>query len=233
MIHVTPFEELGRFDYDWLKARYHFSFGDYHDPERVWFGPLRVWNDDTVRANSGFPLHGHRDMEIITYVREGAVSHEDDRGNRGRTAAGQVQVMSAGTGISHAEFNAESEDLRLFQIWVRPDRTGHAPRWETRTFERADRQGRLVALVTGNPGVHPQALTIHQDATLFAAELAAGESVSHTLAAERRAYLVPSRGVITVNGIEAGERAGIRVEDEREIVIAANSPAEILLLDLP
>ncbi len=146
MIEVRPFETLGRFDNDWLSARYHFSFSDYRDPQRMGFGPLRVWNDDRVRPGQGFAPHGHRDMEIITYIRKGAITHEDHLGNRGRTEAGDVQVMSAGTGITHAEYNVEESDTELFQIWVEPAVLGVRPRWATGGFPRGERAGRLVDL---------------------------------------------------------------------------------------
>src|SRR5262245_38355132 len=131
---VTPFEQLGRFQNDWLNARHHFSFGSYHDPDRMGWGALRVWNDDTIRPGTGFDPHPHQDMEIITYVRKGAITHRDNLGNEGRTEAGDVQVMSAGTGIVHAEFNLEKVETQLFQIWILPNRRGVAPRWETRRF---------------------------------------------------------------------------------------------------
>ena len=149
MIEVRPFEKLGRFENGWLRARYHFSFAGYHDPARRGVGPLLVWNDDNIRAGTGFERHGHRDMEIITYVRRGAITHEDHLGNRGRTEAGDVQVMSAGTGILHAEFNEEDEDTELFQIWIAPSQEGVTPRWEQRRFPQTERGGSLVALASG------------------------------------------------------------------------------------
>jgi len=152
MIESVPFESLGRMDIDWLKARYHFSFANYFDPKRLGFGPLRVVNDDTILPHSGFDPHGHRDMEIITYVRKGAISHADSFGNEGRIEAGDVQVMSAGTGILHAEYNREPAPTQIFQIWIEPAEHGLPPRWETRQFPRADRSGELVALASGRPG---------------------------------------------------------------------------------
>ena len=134
MIELVPFNTLGRFENDWLSARYHFSFAEYFDPRRMGFGPLRVWNDDRIRPGNGFPMHGHRDMEIITYVRKGAVSHQDHLGNRGRTEAGDVQVMSAGKGIMHAEYNLENDDTELFQIWIEPAHKNVRPRWAARQF---------------------------------------------------------------------------------------------------
>ncbi len=237
MIEIRPFAELGRFDNDWLSARYHFSFANYHDPAHRGLGPLLVWNDDTIQPGRGFDRHGHRDMEIITYVREGAISHEDHLGNRGRTEAGDVQVMSAGTGIQHAEFNLETEPTRIFQIWIEPSRTGMAPRWETRAFPKGDRRGALIVLASGRNGragdVTGDALPIHQDAAILGATLSAGQSVTHRLDGERRAYLVVARGAVEINGITAAERDGVTVSDEPEITISALEDSEILLADLP
>ena len=232
MIEVKSFDSLGRFDNAWLSARYHFSFAGYHDPARVGVGPLLVWNDDTIRAGTGFDRHGHRDMEIITYVRRGAITHEDHLGNRGRTEAGDVQVMSAGKGILHAEYNEEAEDTELFQIWIEPDRKGVAPRWEQRRFPKAERVGALVPLASGRSG-DDAALRIHQDAALLGATLTAGQSVAHRLAEGRRAYLVVARGAATVNGTPVGARDGVTIKDEAEIQIAAQEESEILLADLP
>ena len=234
MIEVRPFDALGHANHGWLDAHHHFSFADYMDPERMGVGPLRVWNDDTVAAQSGFPPHGHRDMEIITYVREGAITHEDNLGNRGRTEAGDVQIMSAGTGIQHSEFNIEDETTRIFQIWIIPNREGHAPRWETRTFPRGDNAGQLVLLASGRAqDAGTDAPIIHQDAALFGATLADGHTLTHTLDAGRKAYLVPSKGVLEINGTTAHERDGVVVVDETEIRITANGDAELVLADIP
>ena len=236
MIEIRPFAELGRFDNDWLSARYHFSFANYNDPAHRGFGPLLVWNDDTIQPGRGFDRHGHRDMEIITYVREGAISHEDHLGNRGRTEAGDVQVMSAGTGIRHAEFNLETEPTRIFQIWIEPSRTGVTPRWETRQFPKGDRGGALIALASGRNGTSEEpdgALPIHQDAAILGATLAAGQSVTHRLDGGRRAYLVVARGAVEINGTATAERDGVTIDGEPEITIAAVKDSEILLADLP
>ncbi len=232
MIEVRNFETLGRFDNDWLSARYHFSFAGYDDPARRGIGPLLVWNDDTIRPGTGFGAHGHRDMEIITYIRRGAITHEDHLGNRGRTAAGDVQVMSAGTGIRHAEFNKEDEETELYQIWIEPSEKNLKPRWEQRRFPKAERGGALVALASGRAG-DEAALTIHQDAAILGATLLAGQSVTHHLDHGRRAYLVAARGAIEVNGIAVGARDGLAITDEPEIAIAAREDSEILLADLP
>lgn len=234
VITVTPFEDFGHQDHGWLKACHHFSFADYYDPGRMGFGVLRVWNDDFIRAGTGFDTHGHRDMEIITYVRRGAVSHEDSLGNAGRTEAGQVQVMSAGTGIRHAEFNHDDEDLTLFQIWIEPDAMGHTPRWDTRDFDRSRSSGGFQTLVSGRGGrEHDDALFIHQDAALMAAMLDADEQAVIELAPGRRAYVVPARGKIEVNGVTVPERGAAEVEHEGRLSIKAVQGAEVVVLDLP
>ena len=234
MINVIPFKSLGRFDNEWLAARYHFSFANYHHPARNGFGPLLVWNDDAIQPGTGFPRHGHRDMEIITYVREGAITHEDHLGNVGRTEAGDVQVMSAGKGILHAEFNRESDITRLFQIWIMPDAAGHQPRWETKAFPRGESAGKLVVLASGRDGDKDTgALWINQDAALLGATLEAGGTVRHDLTPGRRAYLVAARGKLRVNGAEVGERDGATIEDVGEIVVEAVENSEVLIADLP
>ena len=232
MIEHRPFDSLGRFELDWLSARYHFSFGQYHDPQRMGVGPLRVWNDDAVQPHSGFDPHGHRDMEIITFIRAGAITHEDNLGNQGRTPKGDVQVMTAGKGVIHAEYNREPEVTRLFQIWIQPAERRLEPRWDQRAFPTGDRAGRLVPLASGRPG-HDEALKIHQDAALFGATLTAGQTVRHALGRDRQAYLVPSTGRLTVNGVALAARDGAVISGEEEIEIAAGADSEFLLADLP
>ena len=232
MIHIQHFEDLGRFDNDWLAARYHFSFAGYRDPARMGVGPLLVWNDDLVQPGRGFDPHGHRDMEIITYVREGAISHEDHLGNRGRTEAGDVQVMSAGRGIRHSEYNMEAGPTRIFQIWIEPSETGLEPRWAQRRFPQGASAGALIPLASGRPG-HEDALPINQDAAILGATLARGQRVSHHLEAGRQAYLVPARGRVRVNDVMVDARDGVTITEEPEITITALDDAEILLADLP
>jgi hypothetical protein len=232
MIEHRPFDSLGRFELDWLSARYHFSFGQYYDPARMGVGPLRVWNDDAVQPHTGFDPHGHRDMEIITFIRAGAITHEDNLGNRGRTPAGDVQVMTAGKGVVHAEYNREPEVTRLFQIWIQPAERRLTPTWDQRAFPRQERAGRLVPLASGRQG-HDEALPIHQDAALFGAALAAGQTVRHALGRDRQGYLVPSTGQLTVNGVRLDARDGAVISGEDEIEIAALAHSELLLADLP
>ena len=233
MITVTPFDRLGRFENDWLFARYHFSFADYRDPTRMGLGPLRVWNDDTIKSRSGFEMHPHRDMEIVTYVRRGAITHEDGLGNRGVTKAGDVQVMSAGTGIVHSERNQEDEDTTLFQIWITPSVRGLEPRWETRRFPKTSSTSRLTVLASGRAGDEGTgALLIHQDAAVLGGGLAAGHEITHTLENGRVIYLVPDRGAVTVNGRRAEPRAGVSVAGETMVKIRAIEDAEIVAVDV-
>jgi len=231
-IERRPFESLGRFQLDWLNARHHFSFGSYFDPQRMGVGPLRVWNDDQIRPSSGFDPHPHRDMEIITYVRSGAITHRDHLGNEGRTVAGDVQVMSAGTGIVHAEYNLEDDLTEIFQIWIQPNRRGAEPRWETRAFPRSTGAGGLTALASGREGMS-DALPIDQDATLYAASLAAGQSIEHGLGNDRQGYLVPATGRLRLDGVELAARDGAAIRDEAELVIEALEDSEVLFADLP
>lgn len=232
MIEVRPFESLGRFDNDWLSARYHFSFAGYMDPQRLGHGRLRVWNDDAIQPGTGFERHGHRDMEIITYVREGAITHRDHLGNSGRTEAGDVQVMSAGRGILHEEHNREADVTRIFQIWIEPNVVGVEPRWEARRFPKAEREGGLVVLASGRAG-DTGALPIHQEAAILGATLLPGQQAVHRLGAGRRAYLVAARGRISVNGVIAEARDGVAIEAEDSITIAALEESEVLLADVP
>ena len=230
MIDIRPFATLGHADHGWLDARHHFSFANYHDPERMGWGSIRVWNDDTIAAQSGFPPHPHRDMEIVTFVRSGAITHRDSLGNEGRTAAGDVQVMSAGTGITHAEMNRQDEATTLFQIWIIPDRQGEQPGWGQREFPKATREGGFEMLASGDAEAD-DALPIRTDAKVAAATLAKGQSAVWNTSGERHQYLVAPKGRVTVNGHEAQPRDGIAVTGESEIVVEALEDAEIVLVD--
>jgi redox-sensitive bicupin YhaK (pirin superfamily) len=230
MIERRPLAGLGHANHGWLDTWHHFSFAGYHDPERMGWGRLRVWNDDEIAAGAGFPPHPHADMEIITYVREGAISHQDSLGNRGRTVAGDVQVMSAGSGIQQAEYNAEGVTTRIFQIWIIPAARGGPPAWGTRPFPRGERSGRLDTLASGRAG-DDEALPIRADARVLAASLKAGEEVRHALGEGRHAYLVPALGAVDVNGTRIETRDGAAVRDEPELRIRALEDAEIVLVD--
>ncbi len=232
MIELRPYQELGGAHHGWLDTRHHFSFADYYNPERMHWGQLRVWNDDTIAARSGFPPHPHRDMEIITYVRKGAITHEDNLGNRGRTAAGDVQVMSAGTGIAHSEMNEEDESTQIFQIWIMPDEKGLPPTWGTKPFPKGERSGSFITLASGLANDSEDALTIRANARLVAATLTAGQSAEYHIAPGRKVYLVPASGQVDINGVVAKAGDGVAVSDERLLTVSAQQDSEIVLVDV-
>ena len=228
-IDRRPFETLGHADHGWLNARHHFSFAGYHDPDRMGWGAIRVWNDDEIAGGSGFPAHPHRDMEIVTYVRSGAITHQDSMGNRGRTGAGDVQVMSAGSGVRHAEFNLEVETTTLFQIWIEPRSSGGDPSWGAKPFPTSERSGRFVTLASGYPE-DTDALPIRADARVLGATLRAGERVAHEVGEGRHAYLVPATGRLLVDGKPVNARDGAALSGG-EHVIEALDDAEVVLVD--
>lgn len=231
MIEVRPFAELGGAHHGWLNARHHFSFAGYYDSQRMNWGQLRVWNDDEIAPQSGFPPHPHQDMEIITYVREGAITHQDNLGNKGRTEAGDVQVMSAGTGIAHSEYNLEDTTTRIFQIWIMPTEYGAAPSWGARPFPKGDRAGSFVTLASGiDEG--SDALPIRANARLAAATLKAGQSAEYRLEKGRKAYLVAASGRYEVNGVAAEARDGVAVRDVEVLNFTASEDSEIVLVDV-
>ena len=230
MIEHRPFAELGGADHGWLKARHHFSFAGYNDPSRMNWGALRVWNDDEIAAKGGFLPHPHADMEIITYVREGAITHQDSMGNKGRTEAGDVQVMSAGTGVRHSEYNLEDKTTRIFQIWIMPTSRGGAPSWGAKPFPKGDRSGRFVTLASGRAG-DDDALPIRADARVLGATLKAGERITLTLDPSRHAYLVPAVGAVELGGVRIDARDGAAITDESSIDIVGVEDAEIVLVD--
>lgn len=228
MIDVRPFRSLGHANHGWLDARHHFSFANYHDPARMGWGAIRVWNDDRIAARSGFPPHPHRDMEIITYVRTGAITHQDSLGNKGKTEAGDVQVMSAGGGVIHSEYNLEDAETTLFQIWVETDRPGVEPGWGMMPFPKDGRDGNFQLLASGRPddGV----LAINADAKVLGATLQAGQRLSYAADPGRHLYLVPSARV-RINGKDADARDGVAITGEEMIMIEALEDAELVLVD--
>jgi redox-sensitive bicupin YhaK (pirin superfamily) len=230
MIDIRPLATLGHADHGWLKAKHHFAFARYVDPARSGWGDLKVWNDDEIAPGAGFAPHPHADMEIVTFVRAGAVTHEDSLGNRGRTSAGDVQVMSAGTGVRHAEYNLESEPTKLFQIWIRPERSGGEPAWGTKPFPKDDRAGRWVVLASGL-AEDAEALPIRARARVLGAVLKAGENLAYALEPGRHGYLVPATGAVTINGIFVNARDGAALQNEAALRIAARTDAEIVLVD--
>jgi redox-sensitive bicupin YhaK (pirin superfamily) len=230
MIERRPFNNLGGANHGWLDTRYHFSFADYHDPERMNWGALRVWNDDVIASGTGFPMHPHADMEIVTYVREGAISHRDSVGNAGRTGAGDVQVMSAGTGIRHSEYNLEPGVTRIFQIWIIPDRRGGVPFWGSKPFPRADRSGRFAVLASGMEN-DAEALPIRADARVLGATLRTGETAEYRFGDGRYGYLVPAKGRVEVNGVVLEICDGAAIRDEDVIHVTAHEDADVVLVD--
>ena len=230
MIDIRPFDSLGAADLGWLKAKHHFSFGHYREPTRESWGNIRVWNDDEIAPGQGFPPHPHRDMEIITYVRAGAITHRDNMGNEGRTEAGDVQIMSAGTGVTHSEYNLEADVTRIFQIWILPDRAGAAPNWGAKSFPKAAREAGFEVLASGREG-DVGALPINADAAVMAATLSPGQTLVQSLAPGRVAYLVPARGSVTVNGVRLNPRDGAAIRDETELRIEAEDEAELVMVE--
>jgi hypothetical protein len=229
MIEIRPFATLGAANHGWLDAHHHFSFGSYNDAQRMSWGAIRVWNDDIIAPQSGFPPHPHADMEIITYVRTGAITHKDSLGNEGRTGAGDVQVMSAGTGIRHAEYNLENEPTTLFQIWIMPNRTGGAPSWGAKPFPKQDRSGNWQILASGFEE-DDDALPIRTDARVLGATIRAGESLDYSVGYNRHVYMVPASGAVEVDGQRANARDGVAVR-KGVITITAIEDAEIILVD--
>ena len=232
MIERRPFNQLTAADHGWLKARHHFAFGEHVDPTRMGWGALRVWNDDEIASNTGFPPHPHANMEIITYVRRGAISHRDSLGNSGRTVAGDVQVMSAGSGIRHSEFNLETEPTQLFQIWIKPTVDGGSPAWGTKSFPKLDRAGRLVVLASGYES-DVDALPIRAEARVLGATLKRDQAVEYDVGDHRYLYLAPAFGRVLVNGVQIDARDGAAIKDVRRLVITAVEDSEFVLVDAP
>jgi quercetin 2,3-dioxygenase len=230
MIELRPYAKLGGANHGWLKAKHHFSFGGHYDPNNMGHGALRVWNDDEIAPNTGFPPHPHANMEIITYVREGAITHQDSLGNKGRTEAGDVQVMSAGSGIRHAEYNLEPSNTKIFQIWIEPTTQGGEPTWGSKPFPKANRSGKLVTIASGF-GDDVDALPIRAKARVLATTLKAGESAEYTPKRERHLYLVPAAGSIEVNGVRVDARDGAAIRDEAKLTFTALEDSELVLVD--
>lgn len=232
MLNIYPSETLGYADHGWLKARHHFSFADYHNPDRMEFGALRVINDDTIQAGRGFDMHPHKDMEIITFVRSGAITHRDSRGNEGRTEAGNVQVMSAGKGIYHSEFNLESTATTLFQIWIYPKEKHIEPRWDSAVFEKKTEGKTLPLLVSGRAEDQGKgALYIHQEASIYGGTLEKNQEIIQPI--KDQAYILISEGEIELDGLKLKKGDGAEVIDQKEIKLRALTEAQILMIDIP
>lgn len=231
MLQLRSRETLDHGDLGWLKARHHFVVSADGNRANSALGAIVVWNDDEIAPGTGFGRHSHADMEIVTYVRQGTVTHEDSTGNVGRTVAGDVQVMSAGTGISHSEHNRDQDPLKLFQIWLLPRHRGGTPRWDSRKFPKADRAGRLIELASGDPN-NADALAIRADARVLGATLLAGTTLTYSPAAHfRHAYLAPAQGAVIVNGQRVAVGDGIAAIDEPVLTITAEENAEFILVD--
>ena len=232
MIEKRAFKKLAHVDHEWLQARHHFSFGKYWDPARMGFGPIRVWNDDEINPQTGFPMHGHKDMEIITYVREGAITHRDNMGNEGRTEAGDVQVMSAGSGVMHSEYNLEDEQTKLFQIWIEPRAPGGDARWDAKAFPKGERSGKLEILASGfDADVESGALMIHADARLYGATLGKGTAITHNIAGGAHVYLVGSAGKLRINGEQVKARDALAIRDIALLDIEALDDSELVFVE--
>ena len=229
VIEHRPFATLGKADHGWLRANHHFSFASYYDQSRMHWGDIRVWNDDEIAGQAGFPPHAHDNMEIITYVREGAITHRDSMGNVGRTEAGDVQVMSAGTGVTHSEFNLEGGLCRLFQVWILPRERGVAPAWDQRQFPKADRSGQFTVLASGYG--EADALVINANARVLGARAAAGETLIYELEPGRHAYLVSAKGRVRVNGVEGTARDGLAITGDGTLTIEAIDDVELVMVD--
>lgn len=231
MICIRKSNDRGQADHGWLKTRFTFSFADYFDEKHVQFRTLRVMNDDRVAGGGGFPTHPHRDMEIVTYVLEGALAHKDSMGNGSVIKPGDVQYMSAGTGVAHSEFNAsETEPVHLFQIWMFPDKTGHQPAYDQKNFSEAEKRGKLRLVVS--PDGRDGSVKIRQDNDLYATILGVGETVKHQLKPQRCAYVQVARGSVTLNGKTLEEGDGAEVSDERALELNGVKESEVLLFDL-
>lgn len=232
MIKIYPYKDLGTADYGWLNAHYHFSFAHYHNPNRIHFGKLRVINDDRIAPDTGFDTHPHQDMEIITFVRSGAITHKDSEGHEGRTEAGDVQVMSAGTGIFHSEANKENTETTLYQIWIFPREKGVKPRWDSARFADRKANGSLPLLVSGRAEDDGKgALYIHQDARILGGQMDKGHKLSQQIL--EQGYLLVSNGKITLDGQKLEKGDGAEITDQGFVEIEALSDAEIILIDVP
>jgi len=231
MISARKSADRGHTEAGWLDSRHSFSFGDYYDPDQMGFRTLRVINEDRVRPGAGFPTHGHRDMEIITYILEGALEHKDSLGTGSVIRPGEAQRMSAGAGITHSEFNhSKTEPVHFLQIWITPATIGIAPGYEQKTIDDAKAHGGFAPV--GSPGGGDRAVKIHQDAALSVAKLERGQTVAIDLKKGRHGWVQVARGAVTVNGIPLEQGDGAAISDEVKVTIVANAPAEVLFFDL-
>lgn len=235
MIKHYPFQQIGKANHGWLKTNHHFSFANYYNPKRMGFGTLLVVNDDWVAAGTGFPAHPHKNMEIITFVRSGAVTHQDNAGNKGVTLAGEVQVMSAGSGITHSEYNLTKEPLTLFQIWIEPNKHNIKPRWDSKLFSENTDNATLPLLVSGYPDEQDNALFINQAARIYGGKVKKGTLFTHSI--EHQAYVLASSGEFELidnqRAVMMKTGDGAEVTKQQEVTIKALSDAEIIIIDAP
>ena len=235
MIKITRSNEHYRNnDMDWLDSYWHFSFDHYQDPQKMNFGPLRVFNDDVIQPATGFGFHPHRDMEIVTYVIDGELEHQDNQGNKGVIQPGEIQRMTAGSGILHSEYNHSKEKpLRLLQLWIFANKRGLQPSWEQKQFKKEERKDRLLPVIVPENASIGGALHIHQNASIYVSSLSKGAKVNHELGSGRKAYAFIIDGDVSINGEAMKTRDAARIENERNVEITASAPTELILLDLP
>jgi redox-sensitive bicupin YhaK (pirin superfamily) len=234
MIRITKANEHYHHEEGWLSTYWHFSFDQYRDPDKMNFGPLRVFNDDVIAPGMGFGFHPHRDMEIVTYVTEGELEHRDDQGNQGVIRAGEVQRMTAGSGIVHSEYNHSKEKpAKLLQVWIHADRRGLKPSWEQQKYTKQEREGRLLPVIVPEKAKDGGAMRIHQDAYFYVSSLLSGSKVDHGLSQGRKAYLFVIDGGVQVNGQKMETKDAARIEEESKVEITADKPTELILIDLP
>ena len=233
MITVFPFSELGNHNYGWLDASYHFNFADYYNPEKSGYPPLIVWNDDRIQPGTGFPMHSHRDMEIITYIRQGAITHEDSLGNKGVTKAGEIQIMSAGTGITHSEYNHEDIETLLFQIWIQPNEKNIQPRWENVAINSYHEAG-IHPLASGEKELeNSNIINLFQDASLYLVNGEQKNDLEFELKNGRKMYLVVAKGSTTINKNEVQSRDGVFFKNENKLYFNFKEDSELIFFDLP
>lgn len=232
MIDIRPFSSLGGANHGWLNARHHFSFANYYDPQRMGWGALRVWNDDEIAPQTGFPPHPHNNMEIITYVRQGAITHKDSLGNHGRTEAGDVQVMSAGHGVQHSEYNLENTPTSLFQIWIMPDedKMGGEPSWGSKPFPKTERLDQWITVASGRG--NPEGLFIRANAEVVVANVSPGHSLEYILDDKRVGYLVAAQGQLNVNTNVVNARDGVAFDEHILIENTGDVPLEVIVVDV-
>ncbi len=234
MIKIIRSDEHYHNEEYWLSTYWHFSFAHYQDPQKMNFGPLRVFNDDIVQPGTGFGFHPHRDMEIVTYVINGELEHKDNQGNQGVIHPGEIQRMTAGSGIMHSEYNHSTEKpLRLLQMWLFANRRGLDPSWEQRRFGKEERTNKLLPVIVPENAKDGQKLYIHQDATIYVSSLWPGTKIEHYLAKDRKAYVFVIEGSIKLNNSALETRDAAKVEDESRLIMEAEKPTELILLDLP